>query len=226
MVKIENAVNRRQPSARVQHKREQARKEILQVAQTLLRKGGVEAVTLASVAGELSMTKQSLYHYFSSKEALVKSLVTTLLDDEIKALTAAVEASGTIENTLGTLIRAFYDHYIKNLDAFRVIYCQSQLFAAQNERIDEQTLREEINPRTRHLFDILEKRMTSGDVSSEERLQTRQLAFVAWSSALGLLTMLGIADANNDPLIHSDEALLDALSNVFDSASVHSCLDT
>jgi len=222
MVKLENAVNQRQPSARVQYKREQARKEILQIAQNLLNKGGIEAVTLASVAGELSMTKQSLYHYFSSKEVLVKSLVTKLLDDEIRALTVAVEASDTVENTLGTIIRAFYDHYINNLDAFRVIYCQSQLFAAQSERIDEQTLREEINPRTRHLFDILEKYMTSGDVSSEERLHTRQLAFVAWTSALGLLTMLGIADANDDPLIHSDEALLGTLSKVFDSVSAHS----
>jgi len=213
-------MNQRQPSARVQHKREQARQEILQVARTLLREGGVEAVTLASVAGELSMTKQSLYHYFSSKEALVKSLVTILLDDEVTALTAAVDALGTTENTLGTLIRAFYGHYIENLDAFRIIYCQSQLFAAQNGRIDEQTLRDEINPRTRHLFDILESRMASSDKSSEERLQMRQLAFVAWSSALGLLTMLGVADANNDPLIHSDEALLAALSNVFDNAAV------
>ena len=216
-------MNQRQPSARVQHKREQARQEILQVARTLLREGGVEAVTLASVAGQLSMTKQSLYHYFSSKEVLVKSLVTTLLDDEIEALTAAVEALGTTENTLGTLIRAFYGHYIKNLDAFRIIYCQSQLFAAQNGRIDEQTLRDEINPRTRHLFDILGSRMTSSDMSSVERLQMRQLAFVAWSSALGLLTMLGVADANNDPLIHSDEALLAALSNTFDSAAARSC---
>jgi hypothetical protein len=34
--------------------------------------------------------------------------------------------------------------------------------------------------------------------------------------------MLGIADANDDPLIHTDEALLAALSNVFDSAAVRS----
>jgi hypothetical protein len=34
--------------------------------------------------------------------------------------------------------------------------------------------------------------------------------------------MLGVADANNDPLVHSDEALLDALSDVFDGASVRS----
>jgi AcrR family transcriptional regulator len=223
MVKIEISVNKQQPSARVRHKRKQARQEILQVAQTLLREGGVEAVTLASVAGELSMTKQAIYHYFASKEDLVRGLVTVLLNDEVEALSAVVEASDSIEDTLGTLIRAFYDHYINNLDAFRIVYCQSQLYAAPNLRIDEETLRDEINPRTRHLFDVLEGRMTRDNVSSKERLRTRHLAFVAWSSALGLLTMLGIADANNDPLIHSDEALLGALSNVFDSASVRSC---
>lgn len=222
MVEIEIAVNKRRPSARVQHKREQAQDEILQVAQHLLRQGGVEAVTLAAVAGELSMTKQALYHYFASKEALVRGLVTVLLNDEVEALSAAVEVSDSIEDTLGTLIRAFYDHYINNLDAFRIVYCQSQLYAAPNLRIDEETLRDEINPRTRHLFDVLEGRMTRKSVSSKERMRLRQLAFVAWTSALGLLTMLGIAEANDDPLIHTDEALLAALSNVFDSAAVRS----
>ena len=222
MVEIEIAVNKRRPSARVQHKREQAQDEILQVAQHLLRQGGVEAVTLAAVAGELSMTKQALYHYFASKEALVRGLVTVLLNDEVEALSAAVEVSDSIEDTLGTLIRAFYDHYINNLDAFRIVYCQSQLYAAPNLRIDEETLRDEINPRTRHLFDVLEGRMTRESVSSKERMRLRQLAFVAWTSALGLLTMLGIAEANDDPLIHTDEALLAALSNVFDSAAVRS----
>ncbi len=222
MVEIEIAVNKRRPSARVQHKREQAQDEILQVAQHLLRQGGVEAVTLAAVAGELSMTKQALYHYFASKEALVRGLVTVLLNDEVEALSAAVEVSDSIEDTLGTLIRTFYDHYINNLDAFRIVYCQSQLYAAPNLRIDEETLRDEINPRTRHLFDVLEGRMTRESVSSKERMRLRQLAFVAWTSALGLLTMLGIAEANDDPLIHTDEALLAALSNVFDSAAVRS----
>jgi AcrR family transcriptional regulator len=222
MVEIEIAVNKRRPSARVQHKREQAQDEILQVAQHLLRQGGVEAVTLAAVAGELSMTKQALYHYFASKEALVRGLVTVLLIDEVEALSAAVEVPDSIDETLGTLIHAFYDHYINNLDAFRIVYCRSQLYATPNLRIDEETLRDEINPRTRHLFDVLEGRMTRESVSSKERMRLRQLAFVAWTSALGLLTMLGIAEANDDPLIHTDEALLAALSNVFDSATVRS----
>jgi len=47
----------------------------------------------------------------------------------------------------------------------------------------------------------------------------RQLAFTAWVSALGLMTMLGVADAVDDPLVHSDEDLLNTLSDVFDGAA-------
>ena len=80
----------RKPSVRVQHKRRQARSDILDAARRVLRERGVDAVTLASVAGELGMTKPALYHYFPSKDALASSLVTRLFDAEIDALIAAV----------------------------------------------------------------------------------------------------------------------------------------
>jgi len=203
-------------SARVEQKRERARQEILQVAQDILNEQGVEAVTLASVAGQLGMTKQALYHYFSSKEALLRGMVSTLLDDEIETLMAVVEAPDFGEHSLGKLIRAFYGHYIGRLDAFRTVYCQSQLYTATRPAIDEETLREEIHPRTGQLFDRLEARIAGLSAGDEERRRIRRLAFIAWTSALGLLTMLSIADANQDPLAHSDEELLETLAGVFD----------
>jgi hypothetical protein len=39
----------------------------------------------------------------------------------------------------------------------------------------------------------------------------------AWHSALGLITMPGVADRANDPLRHSDQALLVTLTAVFDT---------
>jgi hypothetical protein len=69
------------------------------------------------------------------------------------------------------------------------------------------------------LFDVLEERIASKSASESQREQMRQLAFTAWLSALGLMTMLGVADAVKDPLIHSDEDLLDTLSNTFDGAA-------
>lgn len=210
---------KRKRSPRVKQKYEQARTEILEVAQRILLNGGVEAVTLASVAGELRMTKQALYHYFPSKEALMRGLVTTLLDEEVNRLIAAVEVADSGKNVLGTLIATFYDHYIGRLNAFRSVYCQFQLHRTNEPGLDKATIHDEINPRTRHLFDVLEERLAGSSGSKSERERARQLAFSAWLAALGLMTMLGVADANEDPLIHSDEDLLRMLSGVFDSAA-------
>lgn len=213
-----NTPPKRQRSARVEQKYTQARQDILETALALLHNGGVEAVTLASVAGELGMTKQALYHYFSSKEDLVRSLVTTLLDAEIETLIGAIEKVESGAESLGTLIRAFYEHYIGRLDAFRSVYCQSQLYSSPGA-LDADTVRNEINPRTRHLFDVLEARIAGSSASVDRRERMRRLAFSAWLSALGLMTMLGVVDALNDPLVHSDEDLLDTLAGVFDEAA-------
>lgn len=204
-------------SARVEQKRERNRREILAAAEALLQRGGVDAVTLGAVAGELDLTKQALYHYFPSKEALIKILVVKLLDDEIEALTAAVEQEKSSTRILGVMIRAFYAHYIDHLDAFRAVYCASQLYQSGSGIIDQDMLRDEINPRTRGLFDILQDRLSKPSMSGKARAKCRRLAYSAWLAALGLVTMLAVAEATNDPLIHSDQDLLDSLAEVFDA---------
>ncbi|MGA8259737.1 MAG: helix-turn-helix domain-containing protein [Arenicellales bacterium] len=206
-------------SPRVARKHERNRQEILQTARAILRQGGLDAVTLASVAGELGLTKQALYHYFPSKEALVRSLVVTLLEEEIEALAAAIAHEESDTRVLGAMIRAFYTHYIGRLDAFRAVYCQPQLHPASSTIIDEDALRDDINPRTRGLFDALEARLAGASRNKAERARMRRLAFTAWLSALGLLTMLGLAEATRDRLLHSDEDLLDTLAGAFDEAA-------
>lgn len=216
MVRKKKTGKHRKPSARVARKRKEARRDILASAQSILTSGGIEAVTLASVAEQLGLTKQALYHYFPSKEALVRALVTTVLDEEIKALTEAIESTKSKDEVLGALIRAFYDHYIVRLDAFRTVYCRLQLFPPSASAIDDVTLRDEIHPRTRSLFDILETRIAGPRATRGMRQNARRLAFTAWTSALGLMTMIGIADATNDPLSHSHDALLKTLTGAFD----------
>jgi hypothetical protein len=85
--------------------------------------------------------------------------------------------------------------------------------------MDEITIRNEINPRTRDLFDRLEQRLANASRSKAKRERLRRLAFAAWTAALGLMTMLSVADSIDDPLIHSDEQLLDTLATVFDEAA-------
>ena len=47
------------------------------------------------------------------------------------------------------------------------------------------------------------------------------MAVGAWTSALGLVTMLGIADATRDPLLHPDDVLVDTLAQAFDARVVN-----
>ena len=62
---------------------------------------------------------------------------------------------------------------------------------------------------------------SNSSMSAAECANMRRLAYTAWLAALGLLTMLGVADATRDPLIHSDQDLLDTLADVFNDAATH-----
>jgi AcrR family transcriptional regulator len=209
---------KKKTSARVAQNRKRARLEILDTARAILKQGGLEVLTLESVAGELGMTKQAIYHYFPSKLALIRALVTALLDEEIEFLINAVESEKDHAKILGIMIRAFYAHYADRLPSFRAVYCEMQLLSP-SAAIDASTLREQIHPRTRHLFDTLESKLSGSTRSAVKRRRNRQLAFTAWTSALGLMTMISVAHATDDPLAQPHDALLDTLCTVFDLAA-------
>ena len=206
------------PLGRVARKRLETQQEILDTALQILDEQGVERLTLAAVCERLGFTKPAIYHYFRSKEALVRSLVLELVHQETAALIAAVSADASGRTTvLGVLIRAFYRHYRQRLNAFRLVYCQFQLMDMQTLGFDRETIRKDINPRTQHLFDVVSS-VLNGDADPVPPA-TRRLAFSAYLAAIGLIDAIGVTDAGNDPLRHSDADLLDTLVGVFDTAA-------
>lgn len=205
-------------SERIRQKHQQFRKEVLAAAREIMQEGGIETVTLLSVAEKMGLTKQAFYHYFSSKEALIRTLITSLLDEEIESVMSAIKNSSQSEEVLGVMIKAFYKHYKNNMEAFRAVYCYAQLAPMSTIGIDENTITEKINPGTRQMFDLVASRLSSETMNPAERKRIRRLVFTAWLSALGMMTMLGVAEAADDPLIHSDKDLLDTLATVFNDA--------
>ena len=195
------------------------RQEVLEAAKALLLAKGPDAVTLGAVSSRLGVTKPAIYHYFPSKEALTRSLIASLIDEEIGQLAAAVERAGPRGNPVAAMIRAFHAHYRANLHAFRFVYGQLQLYVTPDFGIDAEMVRSEITPRTRHLFDLLQQYLATGHQGDEERRRMRRLAFVAWMSALGLLTMIAIAEGMDDPLLYSDDELLDTIVSVFEQVT-------
>jgi hypothetical protein len=51
------------------------------------------------------------------------------------------------------------------------------------------------------------------------RVEPRLLAFLAYVSAIGLLTMKGMVESVDDPLLYSDEQLVEGLARVFEAAA-------
>lgn len=50
------------------------RGEILEVTLTLLKEGGIRAVTMRAIARRLDVDPMALYHYFSGKDTLLKAV--------------------------------------------------------------------------------------------------------------------------------------------------------
>lgn len=205
-------------SDRVVRKRARQRHEMISVAKKLLLDKGVEAVTLAAVAAELGLTKQAIYHYFKGKEGLLGSLTSSLLEEEVSAILAAVDKERDRRKIPGKIIEAFHAHYRDRLPQYRIIYCQTQLLPPGALDMDAQRLGAEVNPQTRNLFDVLEERLSQPGYRRAQRRVVRRLAFSAWLAGLGLISMLGVAEAVDDPLIYSDAELLDSLKKTFNGA--------
>jgi hypothetical protein len=116
---------------------------------------------------------------------------------------------------LGATVRALYDLYRPNLSPFRLTYMHLQISPSAREGIDPEFVKR-INPESWRMFDALERVLARGVGAGTVRadLDPRKGVVGAHASAIGLLTMLALAEASGDPLRHRDEALLGSLSDI------------
>jgi AcrR family transcriptional regulator len=82
------------------------RREILDAALQLMHDKGYERMTIEDVLAKLQMSKGALYHYFSSKRALVEGIVESMSESASRTLQAVVD-----DPKLGAVdkLRAYFD---------------------------------------------------------------------------------------------------------------------
>lgn len=90
---------------------EEARREALQSARSLLLSGGPNAVTLAAVAAELGVTHANLIHHFGSAAGLQSALMASMVADLKTALGAAVERLRTDRGAPLAVINEVFDAF-------------------------------------------------------------------------------------------------------------------
>ena len=69
--------------ARIVKKPDERRKDILQAARELFKTKEYEKATMKDLMDKLNIAKGTIYHYFSSKEDLLESVVEDLIDEEL-----------------------------------------------------------------------------------------------------------------------------------------------
>ena len=89
------------------------RERIQQVARELFVAQGVQATSLQDIANELGITKPALYYHFASREDLVRSIITPMVED-LEAFVASIEAAH--EHDPRALLSGFFDLHLKHRD--------------------------------------------------------------------------------------------------------------
>ena len=207
-------------TARQQRRRDRSREEILDAARTVLLSKGLSGMTLEAVAREAGMSKTGLYYYFASKDALAFELVFAALESHATAVSTAVASSSAGGDALGAIVRETVNTFAPNMDDFRLAFMLGQVTTSGGVEISAEQF-----ARIRPLNDL-----TLGGASalvakdrehgkSGTAVEPRLLAFLAYLSAIGLLTMKGMVEAHGDPLLYSDEQLIEGFARVFARAA-------
>lgn len=83
-------------SSRVARRRDRRKAEIVKTATRILTESGYQGMSLEEVAEQTDIAKATLYHYFSSKDALVAAALETLTQEVLQRLAVREEAVGDV----------------------------------------------------------------------------------------------------------------------------------
>jgi len=208
-------------SPREQHRerlRALTRQSILQAAETVLLREGLDALRLDAIAAELGLTKQGLYYHYPSKEVLLAELALQEWTAVADAVHAATAAATNAADALEALVRHYVARYAQRLPMFRLA-TQGSLLSPLAASLARQQL-ERIHPLNDRMYGPTERLLRAAQRagSADAALDPRRLAFVAHTSAMGLLTMQLMVSSVDDPLRHAPKALVDELCRALRAA--------
>jgi len=206
-------------SARTKRRREQTRAEILDVAQQIVVRDGVDGFAVSSVAEELGLTKPALYYYFASKEALMSALLLREWLEVAKEVQAAVEQTETGADAVEALMRTFFNRYRDQLSLFTFCFRMAPNSDFGNLLGPDEL--ELIRPVNEMLYGGVEKRLRADQRAGSfpKKRDARRFAFTAHTAVIGLLSMMAMVAAASDPLVHSDEDLINDVCQTYRNAA-------
>jgi AcrR family transcriptional regulator len=220
MSPLKDSVARTKREARNERRRDQIRAEILDTARDAVLRSGLAGFTLAAVADELALTKPALYYYFDSKEALLFELLLREWFESAAEVQAAVEETESGSDAVEQLMRTVFNRYRDRLELF-VLFFKMGPGGDFEGMIGPKEL-ERFRPINDMLYGGAEARLRADQRigAFPKKRDPRRFAFSAHMAVIGLLNMKAIVAAAKDPLIHSDDDLIEDLCTTFGDAAL------
>ena len=91
--------------------KQERRKQILDAAETVFTKHGMERARMDDIVHESGLSKGSLYWYFKSKDAIIQALLDRVFIDEMRDAEALVNSQGSSSERLRIFIANVVQEY-------------------------------------------------------------------------------------------------------------------
>ena len=95
----------RKPSA-------ERRRQLTEAAIRAMTRDGVPRTTTRSIAAEAGVSLSVFHYCFDSKQALIESVITTIMDHYVDVVREAIRPRSTLQETIGAGFRAYWDHVV------------------------------------------------------------------------------------------------------------------
>jgi len=200
-------------SRRVEKRRALVQADFIDATYAVIEKHGFQGFTLGLVAEEVGLRKQAIYHYFPSKEAVLFEVALNELTRSASAVAEAVDRTESGADAIEALLRTYFNAFAGRIRLFQLSHTALPFFDFKRMMTPENLAR--IRPVNDLLYAGTAKRLQDDSNGALDPAEARRLAFVAYTSVVGLLTMKALVESADDPLIHKDTSMIDTLVSVY-----------
>lgn len=181
---------------------EERRSQIMDASQHLFLTKGYEATTIKDIMGAVDIAKGTLYHHFSSKEAILVALVNRTVERSVAAAKEVAAGSGPA-----------LDRFFAAIAAAKVTPGDIELaeqFHGRDATFHMLTMTTMFDGLVPVLTGIVEEGVATGDFKTESPREAVEIVLAAGSTLLDG----GIFEADSDRTHHRLVAVMDAVDKV------------
>lgn len=165
--------------------------KIIEATISLIKKSGIENITMDKVVAQVPFSKGTVYKHFSGKEDLLLAISNHAINVLVDLFIRAYQFKGGARERMLLLNFSYLIYAILYPEFFQSMLCaksQSILGKSSEERLNEHNILE-VKLLT-SLYGIIEDGTSEGSLTLPSHMDIQQLCFTNWSTSYGAIALL------------------------------------